>query len=208
MAGGFFITMEGIEGSGKSTQARCLYNYLISMGFDAILTHEPGGTDTGAMIRDILLNSKSLTPYCELFLFMADRSQHVEELIKPALARGAIVVSDRFYHSTFAYQAGGRGIDGELINNLNDLAVNTVRPDLTFYIDIPPETGLSRKRAASHSLDRIEKEDLEFHRSIREAYIRMSHTDSTIAVINGDREKEEICNEIAGLFFNKFNGTV
>ena len=207
MARGFFITIEGIEGCGKSTQARFLYDHLIREGIDSILTHEPGGTEAGIMIRDILLNSKTLSPYCELFLFMADRSQHVEEIINPALLRGAIVICDRYYHSTFAYQSGGRGINSKVIENLNDLAVNEARPDLTFYIDIPPEIGLSRKNSASLSLDRIEKEELDFHRQVREAFKNMALSCSNIVLIDGDRGIEEVGREIIDIFFKKFNKT-
>ncbi|MGA2141197.1 MAG: dTMP kinase [Brevinematales bacterium] len=200
---GFFITMEGIEGCGKSTQAHYLYEYLSGKGIDTLLTHEPGGTGTGERIRDILLNSRTLSPYSELFLFMADRSQHVEELIIPAISRGAVVICDRYYHSTLAYQSGGRGIDRDTIMSINALAVGTAMPDLTFLIDIEPETGFARKKTAGDSFDRIEKEQLEFHRRVRDSFKEMAARGKGMVIINGENDKEDIGREILGIF-NKY----
>ena len=195
--------MEGIEGCGKSTQAHYLYEYLSGKGIDALLTHEPGGTGTGERIRDILLNSRALSQYSELFLFMADRSQHVEELIIPAISRGAVVICDRYYHSTLAYQAGGRGIDRDMIMRINDMAVGTARPDLTFLIDIEPETGFARKKTAGDSFDRIEKEKLEFHRRVRDSFKEMAAQGNGMVMINGENDKENIRREILDIF-NKY----
>ncbi len=200
---GFFVTFEGIEGCGKSTQAYYLYEYLINSGRKALLTREPGGTESGAHIRDILLNSSSLSPYCELFLFLADRSQHVEGLIRPALEKGSVVICDRFYHSTFAYQAGGRHVPLETVEYLNDLAIQGLRPDITFLIDINPETGMARKHSAELSLDRIEKENGSFHKAIRDSYLKLAEKDKNIAVINGERNKEIIRDEIIEIFLKK-----
>ncbi len=200
MKKGFFVTFEGIEGCGKSTQAYNLYRYLSEKGTDAVLTHEPGATHPGKQIRDILLNAVNLTPICELFLFMADRSQHIEEIIRPSLDRGAVVICDRFHHSTFAYQAGGRHVDEDIIKKLNSLAVGNTFPDLTFLIDVPPEIGMGRKEAAHLSLDRIEKEEIDFHNSVREAYRRLAYSDDKIVIIDGTGQKEDIRLEILEVF--------
>jgi len=201
---GIFVTFEGIEGCGKSTQAFYLYERLLNNRYPVILTREPGGTEAGTKIRNILLESHSLAPLTELFLFLADRNQHIRELIIPSIENGIIVICDRFYHSTYAYQAGGRRVSIETVKRLNEIALEGLKPDLTFLIDVPVETGFNRKKSENLNLDRIEKEDFEFHNSIRNAYLEMAKSDSNIILINGLKSKEEIKAEIFETFKNKF----
>ncbi len=193
---GVFITFEGIEGCGKSTQSNLLFQFLKNSNIDVILTREPGGTELGINIRKLLLNSSSVFPIAELFLFLADRSQHANELIKPALEKGAILICDRYYHSTYAYQAAGRNVGLKDIKMANELAINGIRPDITFLIDVPVEIGFRRKTTGNLELDRIEKENLEFHNMIRESYLKMKETEDMIYIIDGTKSKEIIKEEI------------
>lgn len=169
MKKGLFITFEGTEGCGKSTQNRRLEAVLKEKGHDVVCTHEPGGTDFGMMIRKLILNpeTKFYHYHTELLLFIADRLEHVEQVIKPALNAGKIVLCDRYIDSTVAYQMGGRRVSESVIQQLNGLV--TLIPDVTLWLDIDPIEGLKRaKRRAS--LDRFEQEELEFHTRVRDAY--------------------------------------
>ncbi|MFC1548396.1 dTMP kinase [Candidatus Omnitrophota bacterium] len=175
---GLFITFEGPEGSGKSTHSRRLSGELEKEGFDIVHTAEPGGTPLGARIRNILLDKDDirLDSQAELFLFEADRAQHVEELIKPALDQGKIVLCDRFNTATFAYQGYGLGMDMDLIENMDRAAVGSLQPDLTILMDVDVGTGLQRA-AAAHSKDRMEKRAKEFHEKVREGYLALAEKD-------------------------------
>jgi len=192
---GLFIAFEGIEGSGKSTQAERLYKWLSSQGYDCVLTKEPGGTEICQKIRNILLDKKNdkLSKFAELFLYLADRAQHVEEVVKPALQSNRIVIGDRFRASTLAYQGGGRGIDKELLCKLNELATQKIEPDITILLDIPPECGLSRIKRG----DRIEVEQLEFHSRVRAEYLRIANKNKNkIKVIDGTLPVDEIALQV------------
>lgn len=174
---GIFITFEGIEGTGKSTQIVLLANYLTAHRKSVTLTREPGGTAIGDQVRKILLNpeNKALFPRAELLLYAAGRVQHVEELIRPELEAGKIVLCDRFSDATLAYQGYGRGVDLEMIRTLDRIATNGIRPDLTILLDIDPAIGLSRARGrnSSRGLEaeaRFENEDLAFHERVRQGY--------------------------------------
>ena len=171
-----FITFEGGEGCGKSTQARTLWRKLHQENVPAILTHEPGGTALGNEIRRLLKKRQGshISPQAELFLFAACRGQLLAEVIRPALAEGRVVVCDRFAHSTLAYQGYGRGLDLTVIDTINNLATQNLKPDLTILLDTPPERGLARKRSLK---DRFELEDLSFHRRVREGYLKTAATD-------------------------------
>jgi len=188
-----FITFEGIEGSGKTTQARLLYQWFIDRGREALFTREPGGTPAAEEIREFILTEKE-EPFpenAELFLYMAARSFHVENLIRPALKSGTIVISDRFSDATVAYQGFGRGIQIEKIEYLNNIATKGLKPDITFLIDIPVEEGL--KRIQERKLDRIEKETVEFHKRVREGYLQIAKKEpDRIVVIDGRKKTEEI----------------
>ncbi len=206
---GFFITIEGGEASGKSTQAKKLFKYLDNKDYLVILTHEPGGTDISERIRSILLdkNNLGMCPLTELFLYFASRSQHVYEVIKSKLKEKFIVISDRYHDSTMAYQGEGRGVPKAKIKEMNDFATSGIIPDLTFLIDLPPKIALSR---LSH-FDRIEREDLEFHKRVRSEYLQLAReNESRIIVIDGMADEETIFNEIKERVLNliKSNGVL
>jgi dTMP kinase len=167
-----FITFEGIEGSGKSTQLRALASRLRESGRVVVETREPGGTPAGAALRSLLLAAEPvpLTPRAELFLYCADRTQHVSQVIRPALAAGRVVLCDRFSDSTIAYQGYGRGLDLAMLRALDAQARDGVWPHLTFLFDCPAAEGLARARGRSRSGDRFEGEALEFHERVRAGF--------------------------------------
>jgi dTMP kinase len=174
MKKGVFISFEGIEGTGKSTQARLLAGYLEGRGVGVLLTAEPGGTELSRKIRELLLSVEhgGMDPLTELLLYEAARRQHVMEVIIPALEQGLAVITDRFSDSTRAYQGYGRGIDLELIESIDRAVTGLLRPDLTILLDIDVETGLKRNRAIN-KIDRIELEDIHFHERVREGYLAL-----------------------------------
>lgn len=182
---GVFITFEGGEGSGKSSQARLLAEYLKENGYDVEVTREPGGTAIGDAIRAILLNPELLEMgnVTELLLLAASRAQNVHERIEPALDRGAVIVCDRFIDSTLAYQGYGRNFDIGLLKSLNRLATGGVTPDLTILLDLPPEVGLARSKALDKAEagegegDRFEQEDIDFHRRLRKGFLELSEAE-------------------------------
>jgi dTMP kinase len=165
-----FISLEGGEGAGKSTQARLLAQFLTDRGHQVLLTREPGGTSLGATIRQLFLQSEYLTPMTELFLLMSDRSHHVNQLIRPSLLAGKIVITDRFVDSTVAYQGFGHGIDRDWIDQLNYQATGGLMPQLTFWLDVPPHLGLERASMKTPHQDRMEKLNLQFHQSVRQGF--------------------------------------
>lgn len=171
-----FITFEGGEGSGKSTQARLLFERLEAQRIPAVLTHEPGGTALGAELRRVLKAKQgaSISPPAELFLVAASRAQLMDELVRPALQAGKVVICDRFTHSTVGYQGYGRGLDLALVDTVNSIATGNLKPDLTILLDISPEQGLTRRPSLE---DRFELEDLSFHHRIREGYIKMAEAE-------------------------------
>jgi dTMP kinase len=180
---GYFITFEGIEGSGKTTQIRKAADFLAAEKIPCLLTEEPGGTGLGHILRKILLDKTALRigDRAELLLFAADRAQHVEETILPALREGKVVLCDRFFDATTAYQGFGRGLERDAVRWLNDFAAGSLRPDRTFLFDIPPEQGLERVRTRSvqngsspPERDRFEAEEGVFHRRIREGYLALA----------------------------------
>jgi dTMP kinase len=175
---GVFITLEGPEGAGKSTQLPLLCNWLEAQGHRVLCTRNPGGTDIGQQIRKIVLDpaNKAMVPMAELMLYAADRAQHVEEVVKPALAAGTIVVCDRFGDSTLAYQGYGRGLDLTLLRALNEMATDGVRPDMTVLLDVPSEVGLERV-AKSRAIDRLEDEAIAFHHRLRDGYLALAAED-------------------------------
>lgn len=198
-----FITIEGVEGSGKSVQAKLLVDWLKEQGFNPLLTMEPGGTDIGKTIRRLLLSDSNIDSITELFLYLADRREHIIKVILPALKSGKTVVSDRYYDSTFAYQSGGRGIDENWIESLMDNVVGNVIPDITFLIDVSPELGLSRIKGK----DRIEKEEINFHKRVREEYLNRARKFSErINVIDGVKSISEVQNEIRRILKKRLVG--
>lgn len=193
-----FITFEGPEGCGKSTHSKRLKSYLEGKNHRVLLTFEPGGTQVGKEIRELLLKPESvLDETTEVYLFAADRSEHVSKIILPALAEGKIVISDRFIDSTLAYQIGGRRLPEDLVRYLNMVSSKGLTPDLTFLLDVSPEIGL--KRATQNgTADRFEQEALSFHRRVRASYQRIATDDAErVKVINtDDKSIEEIQNKI------------
>jgi len=170
---GLFITFEGGEGCGKSTQSRLLLKKLEQQNVPVVLTHEPGGTVLGNELRRALKRrwGSFISPQAELFLLAASRAQLVAELIRPALEEGKVVICDRFTHSTMVYQGYGRGLDFTAIKMVNNMATRYLNPDLIILLDISPEQGLARKRSLK---DRFELEDLSFHLRVREGYVKMA----------------------------------
>jgi dTMP kinase len=195
-----FITFEGIEGCGKSTQARRLVNRLRDASVPLVFTLEPGGTRVGRDIRRILLDSSNsrLSPLAELFLYEADRAQHIEEKIRPALEQGKWVVCDRFFDATTVYQGFARGQDMKLIRTLNEKACFGIRPDMTFLIDCPVEIGLKRALKRNEGVpevgqDRFEREEKDFHEAVRQGYITMAEEEpERIGVVDCKLNEDEL----------------
>jgi dTMP kinase len=205
MSNGLFITLEGIEGSGKTSHAARLTESLRGQGRSVMLTHEPGDTRAGQAIRAIFLDpAVSLQVSAELLLVLADRAQHVAEKLKPALERGEIVISDRYADSTTAYQGYGRGFDLKLLGDLNRLASENVMPDLTILLDCPVETGLARTRLRTNTAhrgpDRFEGEELAFHRRVREGFMTLARNDAErFHLVDSNRPREEVFADIKRL---------
>ncbi|MDH4378766.1 MAG: dTMP kinase [Vampirovibrionales bacterium] len=165
-----FVTFEGMDGSGKSTQAQRCYEALVAVGIPVLLTKNPGGTALGSELRNILLHTQSpITPKAELLLYIADRVQHLEEVVKPALTAGTVVLCDRFSDSTLAYQGYGRGLDVAWIGSLHQLAFNNVQPDVTLLFEGPVETLLARAKGRSEA-DRLEREAVDFYERIASGF--------------------------------------
>lgn len=175
---GVFITFEGIDGSGKSTQLRLLADWLSARGLQAIVTREPGGTPLGRRVRAVVLDAnEQVDPLAELLLYAADRAQHVNTLLRPALTAGKVVLSDRYADATAAYQGAGRAFAPELIAQVIGIATGGLQPDLTLLFDLPVAEGLARtrKRADTEAEpDRLDSESVAFHERVRQAYLRMA----------------------------------
>jgi dTMP kinase len=195
-----FITFEGSEGSGKSTQSDRLAARFHRRSIPYILTREPGGTPIGESIRDLLQfapHNSNMTPEAELLLFEASRSQLVREVIKPALERGICVIADRFFDSTTVYQGAARKLDREMIERLNALAVGDCVPDITFLLDVDASTAHSRMQHKPRKADRMEQQPAEFYERVREGYRELAtHEPKRIVLIDGARDADEIETEI------------
>lgn len=196
-----FVSFEGGEGAGKSTLLQKLYDTLQKTGFSVLLTRAPGGTRIGTQIRELLLSEKTqgLSVYAELFLFLADRAQHVEEVILPSLKKGMIVLCDRFNDSTIAYQ-GSRGLDIQKIWELCLFASQNLSPDLTLYLDLDPIQGL-RRIQKEREKDRIENEELKFHQKIRDIYhtIALKEPDR-FRILDASKSSEQIYQDALTFF--------
>lgn len=204
---GLFITFEGVEGCGKTTQIRLLAEQLTGAGHRVVLTREPGGCAIADKIRTILLDAenRAMVPMTELMLYAAARAQHVAEVIQPALLTGSVVLCDRFCDATIAYQSGGRGIDAHMIDTLNELACRDVRPDLTLLIDCDPVIGLARAQRRIETTsgpreERFELEEMAFHQRVRASYLQLAADDpGRFITIDGSGSPEAISAHIAAL---------
>ena len=208
-----FITLEGIEGSGKTTQMRQLSDYLESRGQSCVITREPGGTVLGEKIRGILLDpaSKGLVPIAELLLYMADRAQHIHALIKPCLAEGKAVLCDRYFDATVVYQGFARGLDTGFICDLHRLVLENLKPDITFLLDLEPRVGLARawkqidSGARSHAESRFEEETIHFHEKVRAGYLELARREpERIKVIDGSRDENQVNEDILDVLSGYF----
>jgi dTMP kinase len=186
--GGVFVSFEGIEGSGKTTQAKLLAQQLRDLGYEVLLSREPGGTLLGEQLRNLLQGMPlEITPLAELLLYAADRAQHVREVIAPALAVGKVVICDRYSDATIAYQGYGRGLKIDMIQKINGWVTKDITPQITFLLDVTPEVGLERVLNSKGTLDRLEKEDKAFHQRTREGYLKLARQhEQRFKVIAGD----------------------
>ncbi len=194
-----FITLEGPDGSGKSTQARLLAEWLRGQGYEVVLTREPGGTDIGDQIRVVLHDPRNtaMGAQTEILLYSASRAQHVSQFIRPALAAGKIVISDRYADSTLAYQGYGRGLDLGTLRAITGFATGGLTPDLTLYLDITAQEGLQRRQSGGDEWNRLDAEALEFHQRVRAGYLELVEQEpERWVVIDAARSVEEVQTEI------------
>lgn len=200
MSSGYFLAIEGIEGSGKTTQVARLEQAARSSGRNTVVTKEPGGTPLGNRIRAILLDpqEEGMDPLTELFLYAASRRQHVVELIRPSLERGALVICDRFTDATLAYQGFGRMLDLDRLRQVNEWATDGIRPDLTVILDLGESEGLDRARSRNveknlQAESRLEGEDVRFHRRVREGYLALAEAEpERYAVVDASGSADEV----------------
>ena len=195
---GVFITFEGGDGAGKSTQLQLLATWLDEQNKTYVLTREPGGTDVGLELRDIILHRRGfLAPRAEALLYAADRAHHVHTVVRPALERGDVVVQDRFFDSSVAYQGAGRVLSEDEVRDLSLWAVEDLRPNLTIVLDVPAEVARARRDSTRDVYDRLEAEADDFHERVRQAYRRLAGAEpERIVIIDGELPAEEIHQQI------------
>jgi dTMP kinase len=195
---GFFITFEGVDGSGKSTQMAMLVQWLEKQGHSVCVTREPGGTEFGVQLRDIILHSRGfISPRAEALIYAADRAHHIATVVRPALERGDIVVQDRYLDSSVAYQGAGRVLDPSEVEGLSLWATENLLPDLTIVLDVPAELAKQRQSQSERKFDRLEAEALDFHERVRSAYLERAAAHPTrIVVVEGTQPIEQIHQEI------------
>ena len=198
MKKGLFITFEGADGCGKTTQIQLLNKYLLQEGYKTLLTREPGAKGLGIKLREILLNyDGEVSPNCESFLFLADRAQHIDCIIKPAINEGVVVLCDRHIDSTVAYQGYGRGLDLDKINYLNSIATSGLKPDLTIILDIDVESSMKR---VGQNKDRMESAGVEFFNKVRTGYLEIAKKEpKRVKVINSSDTIENIHKQVVEL---------
>ncbi|MCF6440809.1 dTMP kinase [Pseudoalteromonas luteoviolacea] len=193
MSKGFMLVCDGSNGAGKTTVIKGIEAYLTSKGYEVVLTREPGGTEIGEKIREVILNPETpqMTDIAELMLFGAARAQHIEEKIKPALAAGKVVISDRFDAATFSFQHYARGIDLKVIKTINDLALNGFKPDMNIILDLEPELGLQRVQQRGEGLDRLEDEKIDFLKRARDGYLAQANAQPELFTVVDARHSQE-----------------
>jgi dTMP kinase len=192
---GKFITLEGVDGAGKTSHIEFIKEYLTNLKFDFIMTREPGGTELGERLREILLHDE-MTPKTETILMFAARNEHIEKVIRPGLTSGAIVISDRFTDASYAYQSGGKGVEDEEIDVLKDLVQKNLQPDLTFLFDLPVEVSIKRLKK-TRKLDKFEKEEKDFHENVRKKYLMIAKNNpKRFSVLNSEKSIDEIQSQI------------
>ncbi|BAK75573.1 dTMP kinase [Pseudogulbenkiania sp. NH8B] len=197
MRRGTFITLEGVDGAGKSTQLAAVRDWLAEQGIDAVFTREPGGTVLGEKLRELLLAvDTEVTLETETLLMFAARQEHIARVIEPALAAGRWVVSDRFTDATFAYQGGGRGLPFARIEALEDWVQQGLQPDLTLLFDVPLDVAARRMAGGERVLDRFEQEAADFHARVRAAYLQRASANPRIAVVDANRSPEQVRAEV------------
>lgn len=192
---GYFITFEGPEGSGKTTQMKLLRRFLIRQKISNVQTREPGGSKLSTHLRNWILNrlDYALTTEAELFLFLADRAQHVREVIQPSLNDGKVILCDRYTDSTLAYQGGGRGFSMEILSKMNEIAARNLHPDLTILVDLPAPLGLRRVSKRGRGKDRMEKEKIQFHQKVRKAFLEIARKEpKRFLVLDGSKPLENV----------------
>jgi len=198
MQKGIFITFEGTDGSGKTTQIKLVEDYVREKGYEVVLTREPGGTKVSELIRDLILDpiNDEIVPLTEMILYAASRAQHVAQVIKPAIDMGKIVICDRFVDSSYAYQGCGRGVDLKIVADVNRVAIDGTVPDITFFLDIDPEIAIKR-RINSTGADRIEQEKIDFHTRVYDGYKKMAMFYSDrIKTIDANKSIKDISSQI------------
>lgn len=192
---GKFITLEGVDGAGKTSHIEFIKEYLKNLKLDFIMTREPGGTELGEKLREILLHDE-MTPKTETILMFAARNEHIEKVIRPGLTSGAIVISDRFTDASYAYQSGGKGVEDEEIDVLKDLVQKNLQPDLTFLFDLPVEVSIKRLKK-TRKLDKFEKEEKDFHENVRKKYLMIAKNNpKRFSVLNSEKSIDEIQSQI------------
>ena len=201
MKKGLFITFEGADGCGKTTQINLLKNWLMNKGYEVVLTREPGGKGLGEKVREILLNyDGEVSDRCESFLFLADRAQNIDIIVKPAIEQGKIVLCDRHTDSTLAYQGYGRGLDIAQIKLLNKLATGNLKPDLTLVFDVDIETSMLR---VGNEKDRMEKAGLDFFNKVREGYLNIAAEEpQRIKVVNATKQIDSVFEDVKNIVSN------
>lgn len=205
-----FITIEGVEGSGKSSSTNDVVNRLRKEGYDIITTREPGGTPIAEKIRDIILdvNNTNLDPRAEALLYAASRRQHLIEKVWPALKQGKIVICDRFIDSSLAYQGGARNLGIENITNINMFATENTWPDLTLLFDINPELGLERiRKNQGREVNRLDLEKIEFHKKVRETFLSLAKKyPDRYVIIDASKSQKEVEEEVYNIIKERLNG--
>lgn len=198
MKNGLFITFEGIDGAGKSTQIQIVKKLLEDKGYEVVLTREPGGTDISEKIREIILDNDNdeMSFVTEALLYAASRAQHVYQVIKPQLKQGKIVICDRYIHSSIAYQGYARGLGAEKVMSINSHAIDGLLPDISFFILLPSEKAMERLKKSEKHLDRLEVEKIDFFKKVEQGYEKMAKEYENIIVIDASKSVDKIASEI------------